>query len=257
MMGLVEREACVSGERGRGAGGMLAARLAAKAFSLAEVMVALAVLILLGALVLPTLHGLSDTTEFRETCDQLSSAVSVCRSEAQRRGTAMELVARKESDGRVALVGRPARLDEGAKDSKDSKNSTDNEGRGGQVLLVLPQGYSIDHESGPVEPTDTASTDAQDSAPSVAAALLDEEISPKPLVVFWASGAASKGPGLYLHTRDGRVMGAEINSFTGALRLEQLASDSSSDDKKNEKSEGKTPRTGKNVGPLGVDPGGP
>jgi type II secretory pathway pseudopilin PulG len=221
-----------------------------KAFSLAEVLVALAVLIVLGALVLPTLHGLSDTAEFRETCDQLSSAVSVCRSEAQRRGTPMELVTRKESDGRVALVGRPARLDESSKNPRE-----ENEGRGGQVLLVLPQGYSIDHESGPAEPSsESAAADAKASEPSVAAALLDEEIAARPLVVFWASGAASKGPGLYLHTRDGRVMGAEINSFTGALRLEQLTDSS---DEKNAKPEGKTSRTGKTIGPMGVEPGGP
>src|SRR5205823_780762 len=133
-------------------------------------------------------------------------AVSVCRSEAQRRGSAMELIVRTESDGRVALVGRPARLDE----TKEQPT------RGGSVLLVLPAGYTLDHESGIADAPGSASADAQGGSDDSQAAgsAKDEEAGPKPLVVFWASGAASKGPGLYLHTRDGRVMGAEINSFT-------------------------------------------
>jgi len=220
-------------------------RVTQRAFSLVEVLVALAVLILLGALVLPTLHGLSDTAEFRETCDQLSSAVSVCRSEAQRRGTPMELVARKESDGRVSLVGRPARLDESSKEKPHS----------GQVLLVLPQGYSINHESAAPEQPDLSVGTSENDAPAGIAASTQEDAVPKPLVVFWASGATAKGSGLYLHTRDGRVMGAEINSFTGALRLEQLAD--GSDGKAEAKSEGKTSKTGKTSGPMVVEPGGP
>lgn len=246
---------------------VLGRRWLRRAFSLIEVMIALAVLVLLGALVLPSLHGMSDSVEFKETCDQLSSAVSVCRSEAQRRGTPMELVARKGTDGRVTLLGRPATIED---------TSREQQTRTGQVLMVLPPGYSIDHDSGAAGASDAAS----DSAPAAEdsdvpeeaaapAAPADQDTSGKSLVVFWASGGTSKGGGLFLHTRDGRVMGAEINSFTGMLRLSPIASDSSDESgktatKKDKTGQDKTGQDGKAgsgsvqpAGPLSVNPDGP
>jgi Tfp pilus assembly protein FimT len=226
-----------------------AADLKKRAFSLLEMLVVLGLLILLAALVVPTLAGFSESAEFRETCDQLSSAVSVCRSEAQRRGTPMELVARKESDGRVSIVGRPARLDD---NTKESGGST------GQVLLVLPQGYSIDHDSGTsVEssgsPTASDNSDSQPGETRTAAAASEDD-GPKPLIVFWANGGASKGSGLYLHGKGGRVVGAEINSFTGMLRLDPVADATS--EKKNDSKDGKAAKS-KPEAPSDVDPNGP
>src|SRR5438552_3063359 len=116
------------------------------AFSLIEVLVALSLVILLAALVLPAMRGFSDAAVFRETCDQFSSAVSVCRSEAQRRGTTMELVTRLGSDGRVSLVGRAAHTEEAKSDQT----------AWGQVLMILPQGYSVDHDSGLAPGPDSA-----------------------------------------------------------------------------------------------------
>ncbi len=238
-------------------------------FSLIEVMIALAVVIVLAALVFPMFSGFSESVEFKETCDQLSSAVSVCRSEAQRRGTPMELVTRKESDGRVSIVGQPAKFDK----SKESGNKAGS--KGGQVLMVLPQGYSIDHESGMAGSTDApASTSSDETGDDAAPAIAptpdtdEDDSTPKPLVVFWASGGASKCPGLFLHGRGGRLAGAEINSFTGLLRLEQLAdgtdekskSDAKPDAKADSKSDAKQsgkPNPGKPDGPPDVDPNGP
>jgi hypothetical protein len=239
-------------------------------------MIALAVVMVLAALVFPMFSGFSEAVEFKETCDQLSSAVSVCRSEAQRRGTPMELVTRKESDGRVSLVGRPAKFDE----SKQSGSSTGS--KGGQVLMVLPHGYSIDHDSGVADSTDSsvASSDEADSdvapAPAPTPDTDEDDSTPKPLVVFWASGGASRGPGLFLHGRGGRLVGAEINSFTGLLRLEQLSdgtdekskTDSKSDARPDAKPDAKPgarsdakqsgkPNPGKPDSPPDVDPNGP
>jgi hypothetical protein len=217
-------------------------------------MIVVAVLILIAALVMPALHGTSEAVEFKETCEQLSSAVSVCRSEAQRRGTPMELVTRKESDGRVAILGRPAKLDPTAKVTLP---------KGGQVLLVLPHGYSIDHESGLASETESdrpsgSVSDSNDSSdvPPIQPAEAEDDSTPKPLVVFWASGGASSGSGLYLHGRGGRVVGAEINSFTGLLKLEQVADGSEDKARQDAKQDGK-PNQGKPEAPMGVDPNGP
>ena len=192
-------------------------------------MIAVAVLVVLAALIVPTLHGASEAVEFKETCEQFSSAVSVCRSEAKRRGTPMELVTRKGSDGRVSLVGRPASLESPETEKKDGA-------KGGQVLLILPLGYSLDRESGVAEPgaegsddptpDDTKVEEPKDKggAPMTVKKLLGEEDEfDKPLVVFWASGGATTGSGLYMHGKNGRVVGAEINSFTGLLRMGKVA----------------------------------
>jgi hypothetical protein len=189
----------------------------------------------------------------------------------------MELVTRKESDGRVSLVGQPAKFDKSKQ--SDAKAGS----KGGQVLMVLPHGYSIDHESGVAGSTDapasTSSDETGDDAAPAPATKTDsdeDDSTPKPLVVFWASGGASKGSGLYLHGRGGRLAGAEINSFTGLLRLEQLAdgtdekgkpdskpdskSDTKSDAKPDSKSDAKQngkPNPGKPDSPPDVDPNGP
>src|SRR5437764_1030875 len=105
-------------------------------------MIAVALVLLLATLVLPSLSNFSDAAVFRETCDQFSSAVSVCRSEAQRRGTAMELITRTESDGRMALMTRVAGPEEKGGEAAPM---------GGQLLMVLPPGYSVDHEPLPLE----------------------------------------------------------------------------------------------------------
>jgi type II secretory pathway pseudopilin PulG len=244
MTGLVDRDAVAEPRPGK--------RCAA-GLSLIEMMVALAVLILLAGLVVPTVSGMSESVEFRETCDQLSSAVSVCRSEAQRRGTPMELVVRKESDGRVSLVGRPARLGEQSREQQAS---------GGQVLMVLPGGYSIDEDSGQAGPPDPEVGPSENTNPGsdkVAAPTADASEAPSEtqLVVFWASGGASKGAGLYLHGKGGRVVGAEINSFTGMLKLEPVAAETADEkDKSDSKQEGK-PGLGKPGAPLSVDSNGP
>jgi prepilin-type N-terminal cleavage/methylation domain-containing protein len=226
-----------------------------RAFSLVEVMIALAVVVLLGALVMPSLRGMSDSVELKETCEQLSSAVSVCRSEAQRRGTPMELVARKGSDGRVALVGRPAKFED---------TSREQQTRTGQVLMVLPHGYSIDHDSGSAAASASDATTADsaqqvedDPAPAADESSDEEDPSAAPLIVFWASGGASKGSGLYLHTRDGRVMGAEINSFTGMLRLEPVAHDTPDDKAAQDSKQDGKPCQAPPDGAPGLDPTGP
>src|SRR4051812_23589846 len=110
-------------------------------FTLLEVLVALALLILVVALVLPTVAGFSESVVFKNTCDQVSSAVSVCRSEAQRRGTNMELVTSRGTDGRMSLVGRPA-----ATEATTAENEVKPPG---QILMTLPPGYTFD-EVGPV-----------------------------------------------------------------------------------------------------------
>jgi prepilin-type N-terminal cleavage/methylation domain-containing protein len=228
-------------------------RVVQRAFSLIEVMIVLAVLMLVTALVMPALHGTSESVEFKETCEQLSSAVSVCRSEAQRRGAPMEIVTRKESDGRVALVSRPATL---------NPTATVTLPKGGQVLLVLPHGYCIDRDSGaasttePEHPSGSAGDESDGSEVPAPPSETEDDGTPKPLVVFWASGGASAGSGLYLHGRGGRVVGAEINSFTGLLKLEQVADGSEDKGRQDIKQDGRS-NQGKPEAPLSVDPNGP
>ena len=153
----------------------------------------------------------------------------------------------------MALVSRPATLNPGAMVTLP---------KGGQVLLVLPHGYCIDRDSGVASTTEpdhspaSASDDTDNSEAPLASSDAENDSTPKPLVVFWASGGASAGSGLYLHGRGGRVVGAEINSFTGLLKLEQVADGSEDKARQDAKQDGK-PNQGKPDAQVSVDPNGP
>jgi prepilin-type N-terminal cleavage/methylation domain-containing protein len=177
-----------------------------RAFTLVELMVAIAVLIVIAALVLPSMDSISESSKFRSACDQLSSAASVCRAEAKRTGKPVAVVATMNEDGRQTIVSVPlgdvALLEEDATIEVDSR-----------VLMVMPAGVSIRaREKG-------ASAAADAAAPiSVGVDKQDAETT-QSLIIYWADGGATASAPMVVTGPGGRSAGAKVNSWTGALSI--------------------------------------
>ena len=145
----------------------------ARAFTLVELMVAIAVLIVIAALALPSMESLSEASRFRSACDQLSSAASVCRAEAKRTGKPVAVVATMNQDGRQAIVSVP--LGDAATLGENSEIEVDS-----RVLMVMPPGIAI-------RAKESVAADRSDRSISVA---VDEQDAgtTQSLIIFWADG---------------------------------------------------------------------
>jgi type IV fimbrial biogenesis protein FimT len=180
-----------------------------RAFTLVELMVAIAVLIVIAALVLPSMDTISESSKFRSACDQLSSAASVCRAEAKRTGKPVAVVATMNEDGRQTIVSVPlgdvAQLDEDSTVEVDSR-----------VLMVMPAGVSVRaREKG--ASTKLAAGQAEDPI-SVEVEEQDAETT-QSLIIYWADGGATASAPMVVTGPGGRTAGAKVNSWTGALSI--------------------------------------
>ncbi len=188
-------------------------------FTLIELLIAVCLVILIGALVLPSLTSMSDSTRFRSACDQLSSAASVCRAEAKRTGKPVAVGIKQVADGRQALVSLTMR--EGAMtvgEGEDAARRVDQ----GKVLMYMPSGFSVDTAS----QRDSMTTEAiADTA--IASTTLPVEIvqTSKSLIIFWAGGGATINAPIVVRGPGGRLAGAKVNSWTGALSIHEQSSD--------------------------------
>ncbi|MCC6951865.1 MAG: prepilin-type N-terminal cleavage/methylation domain-containing protein [Phycisphaerales bacterium] len=84
----------------------------ARAFTLVEVLISLALLLLIGAIISPSLMGLSDRVTIDAACDELSAATSIAAAHATQRAEPLELVAVSKPEGTaiyVRALGGPAR----------------------------------------------------------------------------------------------------------------------------------------------------
>ncbi len=177
-----------------------------RAFTLVELMVAIAVLIVIAALVLPSMDSISESSKFRSACDQLSSAASVCRAEAKRTGKPVAVAATINEEGRQTIVSVPlgdvALLEEDATIEVDSR-----------VLMVMPAGVSIRAKDKAVaaraeaEAPITVGVDAQDAETT------------QSLIIYWADGGATASAPMVVTGPGGRSAGAKVNSWTGALSI--------------------------------------
>jgi prepilin-type N-terminal cleavage/methylation domain-containing protein len=169
----------------------------ARAFTLVELMVAIAVLIVIAALALPSMESLSEASRFRSACDQLSSAASVCRAEAKRTGKPVAVVATMNQDGRQAIVSVP--LGDAATLGENSEIEVDS-----RVLMVMPPGIAI-------RAKESVAADRSDRPISVA---VDEQDAgtTQSLIIFWADGGATVTTPMVVTGPGGRTAGAKVNT---------------------------------------------
>lgn len=179
-------------------------RAHAAGFTLVEVAVALALLVMIGGLVFPTLAGMIGRASFSEGAARVESVASICRAEAMRRGQVIELVYRRDGRARPYLIGR--RGEHAAPEPSDQARDDTQHPEPWPAFLVeeLPPGFDV-------RPAPTGEDDAADEAPPVA----DEIV----IAVFLPSGAASPGESLVVRSRDGREGVLSVNAWTGAVRV--------------------------------------
>jgi|GEM_PF-1786435 len=77
-----------------------------RAFTILELMLAIAVLVAIGAVVVPVLTNRAPEASFRESVAQLDSAVALARARSRQEGTALMLVARSREHAGDMLVSR-------------------------------------------------------------------------------------------------------------------------------------------------------
>jgi Tfp pilus assembly protein FimT len=189
----------------------------ARAFTLVELMVAIAVLIVIAALVLPSLDSLSESSRFKNACDQLSSAASVCRAEAKRTGKPVAVVATMNEDGSQSIMSVPlgevahlAELEEDTSVEVDSR-----------VLMVMPKGVSIKADSQQAK-SGREEGEREEAALNIEAA--DAETT-QSLIIYWADGGATASAPMVVTGPGGRSAGAKVNSWTGTLSIAEPAAD--------------------------------
>jgi len=184
----------------------LTAKLRARGFTFIELMVAIVVLIVIAALVLPSLESASDASRFKSACDQLSSAASICRAEAKRTGKPVAVVATRGEDGRQTIVSVPlgeaeALQEHGGTVEVDSR-----------VLMVMPHGVSVET----LAEGDGASQSDDDMTVTVST---NDEGATQSLIIYWANGEATASP--IVVKGHGRSASATVNSWTGAVSIGQ------------------------------------
>jgi|GEM_PF-3287806 len=177
-----------------------------RGFTLIELMICIAVLVVIAALVLPSADTMSDTTRFRAACDQLSSVASVCRAEAQRTGKPIAVVATMNKDGSQSIVGIPL----GDAVEIEGASTIEVESR---VLMHMPKGISIhaEHASAP------GAMDITTEVMEVNVEPVDE--ATQSLFIYWGNGAATASAPIKVKGPGGRVAGAKVNSFTGTVTV--------------------------------------
>lgn len=176
----------------------------ARAFTLIELMVSIAVLIVIAALVLPSIDSLSESSRFRSACDQLSTVASVCRAEAKRTGKPVAVVATMNEDGRQTIVSVP--LGDVAQLEEDTTIEVDS-----RVLMVMPAGVSI-------RAKDSRAAERSSDPVTVAVDEQDQETT-QSLIIYWADGGATASTPMVVTGPGGRTAGAKVNSWTGALSI--------------------------------------
>lgn len=175
------------------------------AFSLIEVLIALALLLAIAALVVPTLAGAGRESAIRDVREQLSAATMVARAEARRRGAVVELtVVDRALHVRVVERGAARTVDD---------------------LGPVPDVLEFDFAS--LASSDGAASDLDTAEPSDPGASPTPGV-PRPVVLarFWPDGHAEiVQPWAIIQVRDAYVLRPRINAWTGVLTFEERGLD--------------------------------
>lgn len=189
-----------------------------RGFSLIEILVAMAIMVMLAGIVLPIGLSRLNANSFSATQRQLASAVSIARADSQRRGMLLHLVAVESVNG-VAIwsIERPVERDT---DSLPRRS----------FLLELPGGAKfaeLPRDEWEEDP-DAEAEDIEEQREDVSREDEDEtERSERTICVLMPDGTVVPAEPLVLVGRGGERARIDINPWTGDLsfpRLEPLDS---------------------------------
>ncbi len=225
----------------------------ARAFTLLEIIIAMALASMLVSLVSVAVFNRLREATFDETIRQTRSALAMIREDARRGGEALRLIARENDEGRIELVGLAfdapvadpfsfesdepylGEIDTSriAFDEDASGRATFEDRAPGRVYLTLPSGYTLERmtpeqrdaallamESGRREEQDAL--DPGFSVPGFDGGF--GEIADQPLTIglFLPDGSVITGEPPILSTPAGAMLEVRINPWTGSVSLEPL-----------------------------------
>jgi type II secretory pathway pseudopilin PulG len=187
-------------------------------FTLAETVLALALLVLVGALVTPGVAALADRVNLDSACDALAAAADSARAQAQGQGRVTQLTARTSAEGVVQISAATLERDDsttatGVDGSRlNDPGEAGRTGRGARVLADLPPRFRVSFEP-PGAPEDEGAGDVSARASGDAQ---PDPRAPVCLAVFLPDGTVVAEKPLFVS--DGvscRV--ARLSSLTGGL----------------------------------------
>jgi len=207
------------------------------AFTLFEVLVAIALLIAAASLAAPALARRMGAALFDESSRQLEGALALCRAEALREGRPIALVAQPAGDG-LRLLARPIGDDdpiegvEGASGPGDRGSGMPGEGFGSAdapprvsrefPVFVLPSGVRVSAERPVPAEAIGWGREVAEPRPGVApmdAAHEDEAGAPLTIAVFLPDGGALETAAFWLVGPEGRSVEVRISAATGKATL--------------------------------------
>ncbi len=225
----------------------------ARAFTLLEIIIAMALAATLVSLVSVAVFSRLREATFDETIRQTRSALAMIREDARRGGEALRLIARENDEGRIELVGLafdapvadPFSFESDAPllgeidtsriafDEHASGRSAFEDRAPGRVYLTLPSGYTLERMT--PEQRDAALL-AMESGRREEQDALDPDLLPpgfdggfgeiahEPLTIglFLPDGSVIAGEPPILSTPAGAMLEIKINPWTGSVSLEPL-----------------------------------
>lgn len=178
-----------------------------RAFTIAELLIALALILALGALVLPNLSGYSADSAFTDACERLKAAGAFARARAIERGEAVELIARTGSDGVTRILAR----------SLGSTGAIESDGsiQPAPALLLAELPTSIRFGADP--------SSIPESSPPPDPDPKDQADNPVVLLVlFMPDGTAADRGGFLFDDRAGRWARASVRPLAGVLEFTRV-----------------------------------
>jgi type II secretory pathway pseudopilin PulG len=180
--------------------------------SLVEILVSLAILVVIGAVVVPWSIQWLGGRELDNAEDQLAMQMMMARAAAREEGRPVEVVANGERGVEARWMQSEDLLDEGGIDASGASRADTDEGgfdaiRAQWALLDLPSGVRI-------QMTDGAARSERDGAslPGEAASL------PQTLAIFLPDGTAILAPIFMLRTDGGMARAMRVDRATGRPR---------------------------------------
>ncbi len=207
------------------------------AFTLFEVLVAIALLIAAASLAAPALARRMGAALFDESTRQLEGAIALCRAEALREGRPIALIAQPARDG-LRLLGRPIGDEEPVEGVVDASGTGEGwfvspgESAGsvwgsavsqGEIpVFVLPAGVRVSAER-PV-PTEAIGLGVASAGAGVGLSRMDggfeaEADVPLTIAVFLPDGGALETAPFWLIGPEGRSVEVRISAATGKATL--------------------------------------
>ena len=201
-----------------------------RGLTLLELLIAIGLVVALGALVFPTMMGRQRQRTFDSTIQIIRDQLLLARAHAQATGVPVEVMYYSEAPHVEARMFRPERAASRFADADGSAAMLDFPEEPDEELLI-PEGWAYRHLAEGVQITRTPPQELQDGDDNLfgsfdddlgayfddASASLVLELPPSTirLAVFLPDGSALLGEGVWVVDKDGRARRIEVNPWTG------------------------------------------